>query len=45
MTYDILIKKGKIIDGTGNPWYKSDVAIEGGGDKNRCFHGVSSCLI
>ena len=30
MAYDILIKKGKIIDGTGNPWYRADVAIEKG---------------
>ena len=30
MTYDILFKKGKIIDGTGNPWYRADVAIEKG---------------
>jgi N-acyl-D-amino-acid deacylase len=30
MTYDILIKDGKIIDGTGNVWYKSDVAVEKG---------------
>ena len=27
---DILIKKGKILDGTGNSWYYSDIAIEGG---------------
>jgi N-acyl-D-amino-acid deacylase len=25
--YDILITNGKIIDGTGNPWYRADVAI------------------
>ncbi len=30
MTFDILIKKGKIIDGTGNAWYKSDIAVEDG---------------
>ncbi|MFH1179592.1 MAG: D-aminoacylase [Candidatus Bathyarchaeota archaeon] len=30
MTFDILIKKGKIIDGTGNTWYKSDIAVEDG---------------
>ncbi len=30
MAYDILIKKGKIIDGTGNPWYRADVAIDKG---------------
>jgi len=26
---DIIIKNGKIIDGTGNPWYKADVGILG----------------
>ena len=30
MAYDILIKNGKIIDGTGNPWYRADIAIEKG---------------
>lgn len=28
--YDILIKNGKIIDGSGNNWYYSDVAIKNG---------------
>jgi N-acyl-D-amino-acid deacylase len=28
-TYDILIRNGHIIDGTGNPWYAADVAIQG----------------
>ncbi len=27
MGYDILIKNARIIDGTGNPWYKSDIGI------------------
>jgi len=27
--FDIAIKGGRVIDGTGNPWFKSDVAIEG----------------
>jgi len=27
---DILLKNGKIIDGTGNPWYYGDVAIKDG---------------
>ena len=29
MSYDLLIKNGKVIDGAGNPWYWGDVAIEG----------------
>lgn len=29
--FDVLIKNGRIIDGTGNPWFKGDVAIKGGG--------------
>jgi N-acyl-D-amino-acid deacylase len=30
MAYDILIKNGFLLDGTGNPWVRSDVAIAGG---------------
>jgi N-acyl-D-amino-acid deacylase len=26
-SYDIIIEKGRIIDGTGGPWYKGDIAI------------------
>ena len=29
-TYDVLIRGGHIVDGTGNPWYDGDVAIKGG---------------
>lgn len=28
--YDILIKNGKIVDGTGTPWEKGDIAISNG---------------
>lgn len=27
--YDILIKNGKVIDGTGNPWFEADIGIKG----------------
>jgi dihydroorotase/N-acyl-D-amino-acid deacylase len=27
--YDLIIRNGHILDGTGNPWYAADVAIEG----------------
>lgn len=27
--YDVLIRNGHILDGTGNPWYAADVAIKG----------------
>jgi N-acyl-D-amino-acid deacylase len=27
--YSLLIKNGKIVDGTGNPWFYGDIAIEG----------------
>ena len=28
--FDILLKNGRIIDGTGNPWYRGDVAVKDG---------------
>lgn len=27
--YDVLIRNGHLIDGTGNPWFAADVALEG----------------
>jgi N-acyl-D-amino-acid deacylase len=29
-SYDIIIRNGKIIDGTGNSWFYGDIAIQGG---------------
>lgn len=29
MTYDLILRGGRIADGTGNPWYYGDVAIRG----------------
>jgi dihydroorotase/N-acyl-D-amino-acid deacylase len=29
-TYDVVIRNGRIIDGTGSPWYSGDIAIQGG---------------
>lgn len=28
--HDLLIRNGRVLDGTGNPWYYADVAISGG---------------
>src|SRR5262245_12527569 len=28
--YDVLIHNGRVMDGTGSPWYAADVAISGG---------------
>jgi N-acyl-D-amino-acid deacylase len=28
-TYDLLLRNGRIVDGTANPWYRGDVAIRG----------------
>ncbi len=28
--YDVVIRNGHIIDGTGSPWYSGDIAIRGG---------------
>ena len=27
--YDVVLRNGRIVDGTGNPWYRGDVAIRG----------------
>ena len=29
-TYDVLIRNGMVLDGTGNPWFRADVALRGG---------------
>lgn len=28
-TFDILIRGGRVLDGTGNPWYRADIGIRG----------------
>lgn len=28
--YDLLIKNGRIVDGTGSPWYYADIAVSNG---------------
>ncbi len=30
MLYDVLIVGGKVVDGTGNPWFKADIGIQNG---------------
>src|SRR4051812_39037601 len=29
-TYDVVIQNGKVVDGSGNPWFYADVAIKDG---------------
>jgi len=28
-SYDVIIRNGRIVDGTGNPWFKGDIGISG----------------
>ncbi len=28
-TFDIIIRNGRVLDGTGNPWYRADIGISG----------------
>jgi dihydroorotase/N-acyl-D-amino-acid deacylase len=28
-TYDLVLRNGRIVDGTGSPWYRADIAITG----------------
>jgi N-acyl-D-aspartate/D-glutamate deacylase len=28
-SYDVIIRNGRVIDGTGNPWFRADVALDG----------------
>src|SRR5580698_8779731 len=27
--YDVVIRNGRIVDGTGSPWYRGDIAVHG----------------
>lgn len=29
-SYDVILRGGRVLDGTGNPWYHADVALRGG---------------
>src|SRR5688572_15312643 len=28
-SYDLVIRNGRVVDGTGNPWYEGDISIRG----------------
>ena len=28
-SYSVVIKGGQIVDGSGNPWFQGDVAVDG----------------
>jgi N-acyl-D-amino-acid deacylase len=27
--YDLVVRNGRVVDGTGNPWYRADIAVRG----------------
>ena len=35
--FDLLIRNARIVDGTGNPWYRADVGV-----KNGCIAAIGS---
>ena len=28
--FDLVVRNGRIVDGTGSPWYRGDIAVRGG---------------
>lgn len=30
MNFDVVFRKGRVVDGTGNPWYKADIGVKEG---------------
>ena len=30
MSYDLVIKNGRVMDGSGNPWFHADIGVEDG---------------
>lgn len=44
--YDLILKNGKIIDGSGNPWFRGEVGILNGKIKNiGQISGDSTCIL
>lgn len=42
MAFDLLVRNGMVVDGTGNPWFRADVAVEG--ERLRLLRGDTAAV-